>query len=182
MQIFENISQIITKIGPTQILSILLLKFGPHKYFSYYYQNWTTKLYHLYESPYPFILSTKPKRHNQSITKLVATQHPLQSLLLHNTYYKAQEKYLAIFVKAQVCTWQYFTKSENIIKSPNTTFGNILSKTQILFWQHFTKNSLLLWQHFIKNQTLLIFGQTIIPWKPKYYLTKIFKSSIVKLL
>ena len=116
-----------------------------------------------------------------TFTKLIATRHPLQSLivtrhalqslLLHNTLYKtywyttpykAQKKHLAIFIEAYVCTWQYFIKSQNIIKSPKYYFGNILQK-----------NAILLWQHFIKNPKLLIFGQTIILSKPKYYLAKI---------
>ena len=38
-----------------------------HKYFLYYYQNWATKLYHLFESPNPIIMLAKPKKKAQQI-------------------------------------------------------------------------------------------------------------------
>ena len=72
-------------------------------------------------------------------------------------------KHLAIFIEAHVHTWQYFIKSQNIFKSLKYYFGNILQK-----------NAILLWQHFIKTPKLLIFGQTVILSKPKYYLAKIY--------
>ena len=75
----------IFNIGPTQIFLILLPKLGPHKYFSYHYQDWATKLYHLYERPYSFILWAKPKKPNKFIT---TTWHSLQNSLLDGTYYK----------------------------------------------------------------------------------------------
>ena len=133
--------------GFSQIFSKLLPKLGSHKYLPYYYQNLAhTNISHIITNIelQNYTISMKAHIHLSCRQNPKGTANLLQSLLLHNTYYKAQEKYLAIFVKAQVRTWQYFTKSQNIIKSPNTTFGNILSKTQILFWQHFTKNSLLL--------------------------------------
>ena len=90
----------------------------------------------------------------------------------------------------------------NISSKPKYYFDNILFKTQVLllviFLQKpkyyfsnilhtkkkkkkkpniilavFYKSPILFWQHFIKNPKLLIFGQTIIPWKSKYYLAKI---------
>ena len=116
---------------PTQIPQIIL---GFHKNFPNYYQNWArTNTCHVITKIWliQIFLISLPKLNYKIIPSL---WKPISIYLVDKTqkaqpiYYKAQEKYLAIFVKAQVCTWQYFTKSENIIKSPNTTFGNILSK------------------------------------------------------
>jgi len=87
MQIFENISPIITKIGPTQILSILLLKFGPHKYFSYYYQNWTTKLY----QSIPIYLVSKTQKAQPIYYKAHCYTTPIIKLVV--------TRYLGIFTK-----------------------------------------------------------------------------------
>ena len=92
-----------------------------------------------YTSPFTKFVATQ-----HPLQSLLVTRHALQSLLLHNTLYKtywyttpykAQKKHLAIFIEAHVCTWQYFIKSQNIIlatfyKKTQYYFGNISSKTQ----------------------------------------------------
>ena len=59
----------INNFGPSQIFLILLPNLGPHKYLSYHYQNWVTKLYHLYKNSNSFILWAKPKKPNKTLYK-----------------------------------------------------------------------------------------------------------------
>ena len=89
--------QHITQLGLSQIFPILLQNLGLHKYFSYHYQKWTTKLYHLYKGPNSFILwakSKKPKHSYQvhcymTLLKAYCYITLLQSPLLHNTLTKS---------------------------------------------------------------------------------------------
>ena len=74
---------------------------GPHKYFPYYYPNWTlTNISHIITKigPHNYIISikgrtylslAKPKKPSKFITMLVTTHRTLQSPLLHVTFYKA---------------------------------------------------------------------------------------------
>ena len=85
-----------TQLWLSQIFPILLPNLGPHKYFSYHYQNWTTKLYHLYKGPHSFILwakSKKPKHSYQAhcyttLIKAHCYMTLLQSPLLQETLTK----------------------------------------------------------------------------------------------
>ena len=122
------------------------------------------------------------------ITKFVTTQHPLQSMLLHNLY-KAH-CYTTPITKSH-CNTTCFTKPvatqhplqnllvHNPLQSPKETPSNIYrslclhlaifykipkyyQKPQILFWQHFTKK---------RNTTLATFHQkpkTINFWANNY--------------
>ena len=56
----------INYFGPSQIFFILP-SLGPHKYLSYHYQNWATKLCHLYKSPNSFTLWANPKKPNKTL-------------------------------------------------------------------------------------------------------------------
>ena len=95
---FSHITQIfphvITQLGPSQILPnishILLPNLGSHKYFPYkphklfWYQNWATKLCHLYKSPNSFTLWAKPKKSNKTLL-----QNPLLLGISKAHYYMA---------------------------------------------------------------------------------------------
>ena len=125
-----------------------------------------------------------------TFTKFVTTRHPLQSLLLHITLYKVR-CYTAPITKPH-CNTACFTKPiatqhplqnllvHDTLQSPKETPGNIYRSSclhmaifykipKYYFGNILQKNTILLWQHFIKNPKLLIFGQTIILSKSKYY-------------
>ena len=93
-----------------------------------------------------FVTTQHPKArcYTAPFTKPIATRYPLQSPLLHGTYYKAR-CYMEPSTKPKYYPWQYFIKNpntilakfyknSNTIKSPSTILGNILSKAHILIW------------------------------------------------
>ena len=148
----------ITQLRPSQIVPIIshiLPNLSLHKYFSYHYQNWATKLYCLYINSNLFILWAKHKKPNKTLLKArcymaplkpVATQYPkvrcyitlLQSPLLHNNILQN----LKLFIKANIILATIYKKLKyyfgNYSQNPNTTLVTIY-KSPILFWQLFTK-------------------------------------------
>ena len=73
------VPQIFPILSPNKFF-VLLPKLGPHKYFSYHYQNWAIKLYYLYKKLkliYQYDNLYKVRCHMTSITKPIATRYPL---------------------------------------------------------------------------------------------------------
>ena len=146
-----------------------------HKYLSYHYQNWATKLYHLYKKPKLIYLVGKIQKAQQnSLTNPVATWHPkayCYMALLQTRCYTA-------LLLSPLLHGNIFTKSQTSYKKPKYYFGNYLQKAQILFWQFFTKAQYYFSNYLQKPNIILAttYKSPILSCnylqKPKYYLAK----------
>ena len=189
----------INYFGPPQIfptnypnISHILPNLSLHKYFSYHYQNWATKLYCLYINSNLFILWAKHKKPNKTLLKgrcymaplkPVATQHPkvhcymtlLQSPLLHSNILQN----LKLFIKVNIILATIYKKLKyyfgNYSQNPNTTLVTIY-KSPILFWQLFTKT-----QYYFGNFTKspILFWQLL--QRTQYYLATLYKKPNITL-
>ena len=115
---FSHIIQLVL----SQIFPILLPNLGPYKYFSYRYQNWVTKLYHLYKSPNSFIFWEKPKRPNKTPYKARC----YMALLLNHCYMALLQCPLLYGTLAKpIATRKFFLQNLKILSSP-ILFAKIL--------------------------------------------------------
>ena len=182
-----NIPHIITQLRPSQIVPIIshiLPNLSLHKYFSYHYQNWATKLYCLYINSNLFILWGKHKKPNKTLLKgrcymaplkPVATQHPkvhcyvtlLQSPLLHSNILQN----LKLFIKVNIILATIYKKLKyyfgNYSQNPNTTLVTIY-KSPILFWQLFTKMPKYYFGNYIQKPNIIL----VTLQKAQYYFGK----------
>ena len=74
-------------------------------------------------------------------------------------YAQSPNIYLALFYKAQIIIWHYFTKSKylfgTILQMPNINIWQLFHKAQMLFWQLFRKAQMLFWHIFTKSNIIL---------------------------
>ena len=143
---------------------------GPHKYFSYHYQIWATKIYYLYKSPNLFFLWEKPQKTDTHLLKPIATQQ----------YFYKISNYLQ---KLQILFSQLFTKNPNTIlaiiyKKPKIKaqyyFGNYLQKAQYYFDNSYKKLNIIL-TTFTKSP--ILFCQLL--QKAQYYFDNFILASSI---
>ena len=117
-----------------------------------------------------------------STLNLIATQHPLQSLQLHDTLYKVCFYTAPI---TQPVTKRHLLQSpllHGTIKSPSTILGNILSKAQVLFLAIFYQKpkyyfgKILQKLKYYRNLKAQVLSLEIFYQKPKYYFSKKFQK------